>query len=71
MSKKCKDGCDCVPVADGWYWATYRLNGVRQIVLIDRDGHKHRRAFTARYSRSLDPSEFTDYSDRLIEPRKK
>jgi hypothetical protein len=68
-SKPCRDDCGCIPVQDGYYWATCRkyANWGRVIVLLGKNGHGHRRAFVARFGSSYDPSDFADYSKRLAE----
>lgn len=55
-----------VPDEEGYYWATHKT-GFRMIVLLTRDGLRHRRAFTCKARESHDPSEFGDYSERIRE----
>jgi len=56
-----------VPDGDGYYWATHRKHGWRDLVRLGRNGLRHRRAFTARHSSSFDPSDFTDFSREVKE----
>jgi len=70
VSKRCPHNkCQCVPLEDGYYWATslkYPQWG-RVIVQLGRNGHKHRRAYLCWYDSSYDPCDFTDYSERIVE----
>ena len=42
----CKGPCDCQPTEPGFYWATGRRTGYREIVSVRKNGHGHVRAFT-------------------------
>jgi hypothetical protein len=63
-----RGSCHCVPLTDGFYWATHPGYGWRSIVLLTRDGHKHRRAFRPRGSSSYDPCDLVNYSRKLRDP---
>lgn len=69
MAKHCRDDCGCVPMHDGYYWATSRKypNWGRVVVMIGKNGRGHRRAFVARFGSSYDVCDFTDYGKRLVE----
>lgn len=55
------------PLEDGYYWATHRRHGWRDMVRLGRNGLRHRRAFVARMSCTFDPSEFTAFSRQIKE----
>jgi hypothetical protein len=56
-----------VPTRSGFYFAS--KGGLRLVVWVKTDGIPHLRAYIPGERRSYDLTAFTDYSDRLIDPR--
>lgn len=62
---------DCLPVKIGYYWATSRANGLRQIVRIGKDGFGHVRLFRTRGSSSHSLCDFKDFAGPIVERTKR
>lgn len=67
-----RSDCCCIPIADGYYWATHRKYGWRAIVMLRPNGQSHRRAFAAgRAHSTFDVCEFHQWSRQLRDPLKR
>ena len=62
--------CQCVPLADGHYWARHRIyKHIRGVVLLRRNKRGGRRAYVPGFTSSFDPSDFHQWSRMLRDPK--